>query len=139
MPRASSIPVASVPQEDSQRVQHLEQIVKHFLGDVPLDEENLSQITDKLQAQATSSAQPEGPLNVNESFDVHFVSSNVAHYSGEFSHWNFSQKIRRKMNCHIDQQESRVGSTFKVWCINLTQYRLKNTGVLHSFNHLLMS
>lgn len=108
MPGVSTIPVVSVPREDTQRVQNLEYIVKHFLGDVPLDQENLGQIADKLQNQATHSTQPESSLKVNESFDVHFVSSNMAHYSGEFSHWNFSQKIRRKMSCQIDQLDTRV-------------------------------
>ncbi|KAJ6100226.1 hypothetical protein N7467_001761 [Penicillium canescens] len=107
-PGVSTIPVVSVPREDTQRVQNLEYIVKHFLGDVPLDQENLGRIADKLQNQATNSTQPESSLNVNESFDVHFVSSNMAHYSGEFSHWNFSQKIRRKMSCQIDQLDTRV-------------------------------
>ncbi|OQD81597.1 hypothetical protein PENANT_c026G08915 [Penicillium antarcticum] len=107
-PGASVVPVASVPREDTQRVRSLEHIVQHFLGDVPLDEANLSRIAERLQDKTSSSNQPEGSLDVNESFDVHFVSSNVAHYSGEFSHWNFSQKIRRKMSCQIDQLDTSV-------------------------------
>jgi len=74
---------------------------------VPLDEDNIGRITDKLQNSATNT-QSEAALDINESFDVHFVSNNIAHYSGEFSHWNFSQKLRRKMSCQIDQLRAPV-------------------------------
>jgi hypothetical protein len=76
---------------------------------VPLDEENVGRIADKLQTSATFT-QPEAALDINESFDVHFVSDNVAHYSGEFSHWNFFQKLRRKMSCRIDQLDAPVSA-----------------------------
>ncbi|KAJ5753400.1 uncharacterized protein N7511_007553 [Penicillium nucicola] len=105
---ALAVPVSSAPKENAQRVQNLEYIAKHFLGEISLDEDNLSRIVEKLKTKTTNSNQPDGPLDVNESFDVHFVSNNVAHYSGEFSHWNFSQKIRRKMSCQIDQLDIRV-------------------------------
>ncbi|KAL2802182.1 fungal-specific transcription factor domain-containing protein [Aspergillus granulosus] len=80
------------------RVEGLEQIVRHFLGDVPLDEENVSRIV----ARLGSTPQGEAP-NVDEPFDVQFVSKNIAHYSGEFSHWNFSQKLRRKISSPIER------------------------------------
>ncbi|KAL2800367.1 fungal-specific transcription factor domain-containing protein [Aspergillus keveii] len=86
-------PTASRP-----RVEGLEQIVRHFLGDVPLDEDNVSRIV----ARLGSTPQGEAP-NVDEPFDVQFVSKNIAHYSGEFSHWNFSQKLRRKISSPIER------------------------------------
>ncbi|KAJ5519456.1 transcriptional regulator family: Fungal Specific TF [Penicillium expansum] len=106
-PCSSSLPVASVPRDENRRIQSLEYIARHFLGDVPLDEENIGRIADKLRS-LTNTTLPETALDINESFDVHFVSNNLAHYSGEFSHWNFSQKLRRKMSCQIDQLDSRV-------------------------------
>jgi hypothetical protein len=76
-----------------------------------LDEANIGQIVTKLQTTATDTAQTDAALDVNESFDVHFVSREIAHYSGEFSHWNFSEKLRRKMSCQIDQLDTQVSFT----------------------------
>ncbi|KAL2836920.1 fungal-specific transcription factor domain-containing protein [Aspergillus pseudoustus] len=80
------------------RVEGLELIVRHFLGDVRLDEDNVSRIV----ARLGTTPQGEAP-NVDEPFDVQFVSKNIAHYSGEFSHWNFSQKLRRKIRSPIER------------------------------------
>ncbi|KAL3482293.1 fungal-specific transcription factor domain-containing protein [Aspergillus californicus] len=84
-------------QSDRSRVEGLEHIVRHFLGDVSLDEENVARIAARLGST------PQGEPNVDESFDVQFVDKSIAHYSGEFSHWNFSQKLRRKMSSQIDR------------------------------------
>lgn len=63
--------------EHSNRHQrNLEQIVQHFLGDVDLDEENVARIATTC---ATKSKEMENSLDVTEeSFDVHFVSKDVA-------------------------------------------------------------
>ncbi|KAI2671791.1 transcriptional regulator family: Fungal Specific TF [Penicillium roqueforti] len=106
-PCSSTVPVASIPKDQSRRIQSLEDIARHFLGDLPLDEENIVRIADKLR-NSTNTVLPETALDINESFDVQFVSDNMAHYSGEFSHWNFSQTLRRKMSCQIDQFDLRV-------------------------------
>ncbi|KAL5335908.1 fungal-specific transcription factor domain-containing protein [Aspergillus crustosus] len=95
--RSQVDPVQNQP-KSSTRVQGLEQIVRHFVGNVPLDEENVSRIV----ARLGSTPQGEAP-NVDEPFDVQFVSQNIAHYSGEFSHWNFSQKLRRKISGQIER------------------------------------
>ncbi|KAL4924936.1 Zn(II)2Cys6 transcription factor [Aspergillus undulatus] len=103
-------------QESVARVEGLERIVRHFLGDVSLDEESVKRIADRLaegarfgglggnaegygleQRQRQRQRQAQG-ANVDESFDVQFVSKDIAHYSGEFSHWNFSQKLRRRVS-----------------------------------------
>jgi hypothetical protein len=89
-------------------MESLEHIARHFLGDVPLDDENIDRIAEKLRS-STNTTLPDTTLDINESFDVHFVSNNVAHYAGEFSHWTFSQKLRRKTSCQIDQLGSKVG------------------------------
>jgi hypothetical protein len=68
---------ACMPQElnDSvRRLENLEKIARHFLGDVPLDGESLAQIA----AKCTTKNGVEGSWDVNESFDVQFVSSDVA-------------------------------------------------------------
>ncbi|KAL3457341.1 fungal-specific transcription factor domain-containing protein [Aspergillus heterothallicus] len=93
-----SEPLQDRPQESRSRVEGLEHIVRHFLGDVPLDEDSVGRIV----ARLGSTPQGEAP-NVDEPFDVQFVSKNIAHYSGEFSHWNFSQKLRRKIRSPIER------------------------------------
>jgi hypothetical protein len=59
-----------------QHVQNLEHIVRHFLGDVPLDEENIGRIAARCSSNINKDMQ--NLLKVNESFDVQFVSGNVA-------------------------------------------------------------
>ncbi|KAJ6155329.1 hypothetical protein N7470_005895 [Penicillium chermesinum] len=69
-----------IPSGDSdQRVQNLERIVRHFLGDIPLDEESVGRIAAKCRVEDD---ELEASLDVNESFDVQFISGNVAFYSG---------------------------------------------------------
>ncbi|KAL4964085.1 Zn(II)2Cys6 transcription factor [Aspergillus stella-maris] len=94
----------------------LERIVRYFVGDVSLDGEGVRRVLERLgrgggypgpgasgQNQSQVTGQTNGQsqsqtANVDESFDVQFVSREIAHYSGEFSHWNFSQKLRRKIS-----------------------------------------
>ncbi|KAJ5342619.1 hypothetical protein N7541_011743 [Penicillium brevicompactum] len=105
-PTLTEIPSISIPitppSGDKNRIERLEYIARHFLGDLSLDDANLTQIVNRLQNSRTESARTEAALDINESFDVHFVSKDIAHYSGEFSHWNFSQKLRRKMSGQVD-------------------------------------
>lgn len=68
-------PARSVSEDGDQRVQDLEHIVRHFLGDVPLDEENVGRIAANCTARSN---EVESFLDANETFDVHFVSRNVA-------------------------------------------------------------
>ncbi|KAI9925956.1 hypothetical protein MW887_004415 [Aspergillus wentii] len=98
----------NVPKDNGRRVAKLEYIVRHFLGDVPLDEKNIARIID--QMEVPSKDDPEQDEITEESFDVRFVSKNTAHYSGEFSHWNFSQKLHNKMNCQIDRLNKNTSS-----------------------------
>ncbi|KAL4905439.1 hypothetical protein BDW74DRAFT_177808 [Aspergillus multicolor] len=79
--------------QSTSRVEGLEQIARHFLGNVSLDEENVRRIVSRLGKTPLGESQ-----NMDESFDVQFVASDTAHYSGEFSHWNFSQKLRRRIS-----------------------------------------
>ncbi|KAJ5173547.1 transcriptional regulator family: Fungal Specific TF [Penicillium coprophilum] len=129
-PCPSSAPVTSAPRDDSRRIESLEYIARHFLGDVPLDEENVCRIADQLQS-STSTTRPETTLDINESFDVHFVSNNVAHYAGEFSHWTFSQKLRHKMSCQIDQPNSSVKEYWRP-----TQLQSSPNIILETMTHL---
>lgn len=106
---STSVPTPS-PSGDKDRIKSLEYIARHFLGDLSLEDGNLTQIVNRLQNSTTESARTEAALSINESFDVHFVSKDIAHYSGEFSHWNFSQKLRRKMSGQIDHLDAPVSA-----------------------------
>ena len=65
----------SPPEFSFQHVQNLNQIVRHFLGDISLDEENIARLAAKYTSVNTET---ENLMDVNESFDVHFVSRSVA-------------------------------------------------------------
>ncbi|KAL4951021.1 fungal-specific transcription factor domain-containing protein [Aspergillus filifer] len=100
--RGYPLPVSHQSQsqnENVERVEGLERIVRYFVGDVSLDEEGVRRVLERLERGGGSRAQSQSQTaNVDESFDVQFVSRDIAHYSGEFSHWNFSQKLRRRIN-----------------------------------------
>ena len=113
--------------EVNERVKHLETIATHFLGDVSLSLPSLRAMTQKIEA--TSSKGYEGPIHMgsdvedmalkDERFVVKTLSRNTARkkvlpdgvtlkadspldYSGEFSHWNFSQKIRKRVDEYLE-------------------------------------
>ncbi|KAG8158284.1 hypothetical protein KVR01_012045 [Diaporthe batatas] len=122
--RASHAPAASVRSvgesssgggDDSrseERVKCLESLVQHLLGNVPMDLSNLRRMSDKVrQRPATASEvgderpEPEYLDDLaleDENFTVKTLSQSIAHYSGEFSHWNFSQKLRRRLSQCLD-------------------------------------
>ncbi|KAH7118353.1 putative PrnA-like fungal-specific transcription factor [Dactylonectria macrodidyma] len=48
-----------------------------------------------------------------ESFTVKTLSRSTAHYSGEFSHWNFSHTVRQKVNHYLDATGSSSQNGFQ--------------------------
>lgn len=105
---SSRVPTsAGDPRDDGkdERLSHLERIAAHFLGNVPLDLNNLRRITERLSSRPEASSVSgdtilddlEGLTLEDENFTVKTLSPNIAHYSGEFSHWNFSQRIRQRL------------------------------------------
>ncbi|KKY30357.1 putative c6 transcription factor [Diaporthe ampelina] len=95
-----------------ERVKCLESLVQHLLGNVPMDLSNLRRMSDKVRQRAgpASDVGDEKPepeylddLTLeDENFTVKTLSQSIAHYSGEFSHWNFSQKLRRRLGQCLD-------------------------------------
>ncbi|KAK2609440.1 hypothetical protein N8I77_002937 [Diaporthe amygdali] len=95
-----------------ERVKCLESLVQHLLGDVPMDLSNLRRMADKVRQRAGPGSdvgderpEPEylDDLTLeDENFTVKTLSQSIAHYSGEFSHWNFSQKLRRRLSQCLD-------------------------------------
>ena len=89
--------------DDDERIKHLETIVRHFLGETSLETESLSQIVRDLETQrsnvndGTTTADIEGLALDEEPFELRTLSQHTAHYSSELSHWNFSQKVRDRV------------------------------------------
>jgi hypothetical protein len=76
--------------QSDKRSANLERIIRHFLGDVPMDDDNVQHIAEKVEKASKESQSRSklnnldmvtGGLNVNESFDVRFVSQNTARTS----------------------------------------------------------
>ncbi|EFX02989.1 c6 zinc finger domain containing protein [Grosmannia clavigera kw1407] len=101
---ASQTTTADEPMRSSERVQYLEKLVAHLLGDVPTDLNNLRRIHDRISSAQRAGSGPRdavGDLDdvalKDENFTVKTLTQSTAHYSGEFSHWNFSQRLRQRL------------------------------------------
>ncbi|PVH72904.1 hypothetical protein DL98DRAFT_659773 [Cadophora sp. DSE1049] len=112
--------------DNDERVKYLEKIVTHFLGDVSLSLPSLRGIAEKIEATSTTGdeglnhmgSDVEDLTLKDEKFVVKTLSRNTAHYSGEFSHWNFSQKIRKKVDEYLEgtrgtQQEKVITENWR--------------------------
>lgn len=83
------------------RARYLERILRHKLPGLDLDTANLRRISETLvetssNKSTTSEAEGEGhPVLADDDVEIRPVEGNVTHYSGEFSYWNFSQRIKR--------------------------------------------
>ncbi|KAE8338828.1 hypothetical protein BDV24DRAFT_176602 [Aspergillus arachidicola] len=86
------------PQRDSDKERCLERIVRHFMGDISFEPSNLQFIADALERDQVDSRKPSTLApGSSELYSIHPLSTNTMIYSGEFSHWNFSRMIRRKL------------------------------------------
>ncbi|TVY63853.1 putative transcriptional regulatory protein [Fusarium oxysporum f. sp. cubense] len=88
---------------------------------VPLDTENLSNIADRLDAEHQSlNPASDGPRDLeglgdnlealeidDEACTMQPVGDTTAHFSGEFSYWNFSMRIKNLIESQIQEPESR--------------------------------
>lgn len=128
--REASLAVAETARSE-ERTKCLERLVQHLLGDVPLDLNNLRRMADKAgrrsesdNASAITGTDELDDLTLeDENFTVKTLSQSTARepvprlattascartdsaaldYSGEFSHWNFSQKLRRRLSQCLD-------------------------------------
>ncbi|KAF2721885.1 hypothetical protein K431DRAFT_192161, partial [Polychaeton citri CBS 116435] len=112
-PASASVTAAmQPPHEDRERIQYLETIATHFLGNIPLEIDKLRQVVQNIKSKAPHDIgnAKEGQktpaeldeLELDDEHAVMPVSQHTAHYSGEFSHWSFSQKIRRQIDKRLD-------------------------------------
>ncbi|XPS78642.1 hypothetical protein M3J09_010652 [Ascochyta lentis] len=97
------------------RSQYMECILKHHFPQLGLDVDSLRRTCASLPSTALPSALSPGEVSTaeakqghvlasdspsieDESCTIDYVDSTVAHYSGEFSHWNFSMHVKRNID-----------------------------------------
>ncbi|KAI1051252.1 hypothetical protein LB505_012513 [Fusarium chuoi] len=104
-----------------ERAKHMERILRRTMPGVPLDTENLSNIADRLDAEHQSlNTASDGPRDLeglgdnlealeidDEACTMQPVGDTTAHFSGEFSYWNFSMRIKNLIESQIQEPESR--------------------------------
>ncbi|SPN99868.1 related to C6 transcription factor (PrnA) [Cephalotrichum gorgonifer] len=112
-PSASS---ARAPSRDSEeltkRVGYMERLLRHYIGDINLDLDNLHRLSEAVNDKDRLTARGEEPGSgesdftgvEKESFTVQPLENNTTHYSGEFSHWNFSMRIKQWIEECVPEQ-----------------------------------
>ncbi|KAL5119245.1 hypothetical protein ACEQ8H_002732 [Pleosporales sp. CAS-2024a] len=101
-------------EELKRRTAYMESILRHHFPDLPLDTEALRHAAETLSlrkdglyhqdetgvgaSQVVPSASVSDSPNIeDENCTLDYVDGTTAHYSGEFSHWNFSMHIKRNI------------------------------------------
>ncbi|KAG5810823.1 hypothetical protein H9Q71_005227 [Fusarium xylarioides] len=104
-----------------ERSKHMERILRRTMPGISLDTENLSNIADRLEAEHQSlNPASDGPRDLeglgdnlealeidDEACTMQPVGDTTAHFSGEFSYWNFSMRIKNLIESQIQEPESR--------------------------------
>ncbi|KAL6879142.1 fungal-specific transcription factor domain-containing protein [Trichoderma novae-zelandiae] len=103
--------------EQAKRLEYLERIVQGYVGSKDaLDLETLkglAQAAEKRRSPprpADVSSQSSEFDGVDEKFDMQPLHGNVTHYSGEFSHWNFSMRIKKWIDQSVPNDASNYPS-----------------------------
>ncbi|KAF7589739.1 hypothetical protein BBP40_003888 [Aspergillus hancockii] len=111
-----SIPKAASPQQSSDKEHNLERIVRHFMGDISFEPSNLQFVADVLERDRPGTRNPSTLApGSGELYSIHPLSTSTMIYSGEFSHWNFSRMIRRKLqSLGNDPDDGMTGDTHTV-------------------------
>ncbi|KAF2149225.1 hypothetical protein K461DRAFT_230991 [Myriangium duriaei CBS 260.36] len=115
----------------------LETIARHFIPTLSLDLASLQAVAKDLATgnstlsdprKLSSSSEDDEGTAVEEQCSVIPVQDNVAHYSGEFSYWNFSQRVRQHVkNLEDDNavgassETDNVSNSWRIEQLNLRQ------------------
>lgn len=110
--------------EQAKRLEYLEKIVKGYVGSKDaLDLETLKGLAQAAEKRrnsprpADTSSQSSEFEGVDEKFEIRPLHGNVTHYSGEFSHWNFSMRIKKWIDQSVPSDalnhSSKSPTTFK--------------------------
>ncbi|KOC14801.1 hypothetical protein AFLA70_103g002891 [Aspergillus flavus AF70] len=82
-----------------ERVTYLERIVKRELGDISLDLATLRSLAEGEDRTPLPTPAESPVADVRRSIEP--LENNITHYSGKFSHWNFSMKIKEWISKHV--------------------------------------
>lgn len=110
--------------EQAKRLEYLEKIVKGYVGSKDaLDLETLKGLAQAAEKRRNSprpvdtSSQSSEFEGVDDKFEIRPLHGNVTHYSGEFSHWNFSMRIKKWIDQSVPSDAlnhaSKSPTTFK--------------------------
>ncbi|KAJ5908126.1 fungal-specific transcription factor [Penicillium taxi] len=94
-------------QELIARSKYMERILKRTVDGIRLDTKSLAQLADKLEADQGNGDLLEADLEDvegltidDEAYTIDPVNDTTTHFSGEFSYWNFSMRVKQ----HIEEQ-----------------------------------
>ncbi|KAJ5647391.1 hypothetical protein N7490_003763 [Penicillium lividum] len=93
-------------QEQFERSKYMERILKRTIEGIRLDTKSLAQLADALDADASDVKEVEELVIDDEACTMDPVADTVTHFSGEFSYWNFSMRVKD----HIEKQMEGLGS-----------------------------
>ncbi|KAL4999487.1 fungal-specific transcription factor domain-containing protein [Aspergillus recurvatus] len=101
-----SLPEVNV-HELLERVMHMEKILKHKFEGIDLDLDSLRRMARALDEheQNNSSAPPDEDPIEDEVCTIDPVEDTTTHYSGEFSYWNFSMRVKRHIEDRMQAQD----------------------------------
>ncbi|RAK99576.1 Zn(II)2Cys6 transcription factor [Aspergillus ibericus CBS 121593] len=98
-------PAKSDVQELVDRCRYMEQILKHTVEGIALDTKSLARMANSLTMERPSDSpkvpSPAGLAIEDESCTIDPVGDTTTHFSGEFSYWNFSMRIKQRIQSRM--------------------------------------
>ncbi|RGP69640.1 hypothetical protein FLONG3_7717 [Fusarium longipes] len=104
-----------------QRISCMEKIITHYAGNVALDTGSLKAMAAAIDNKTfdASQFQQQAPIMDSpgsdylgaddENYTVQPLDNNTTHYSGEFSHWNFSMRIKQWIEQCVPERHDAPG------------------------------
>lgn len=127
-------------------------IIRHFLGDISFGTSNLETIANSLEKESGNAEQRTEELGaqgqpgtedhtitenpITESYSMHPLSTSTMHYSGEFSHWNFSKMLLRRFQSLGNMPEENHDSESSKGFFRATSLQSPSSFVYSSMKYL---
>ncbi|KAL3472045.1 fungal-specific transcription factor domain-containing protein [Aspergillus californicus] len=99
-------------QELLERVMYMEKILTHKVEGISLDIDNLRRIARALEETEQEMHAPEEDPIEEEVCTIDPVEDTTTHFSGEFSYWNFSMRIKRHIEDRMHTPDSLEVSNY---------------------------
>ncbi|KAJ5767239.1 uncharacterized protein N7511_004855 [Penicillium nucicola] len=120
IPRRDKVVRSDFP-ELIERTKYMERILKRVIEGISLDTKSLGKLADALDADyhdkggnPSDPQDDEGLRMDDEACTMEPVGDNTTHFSGEFSYWNFSMRIKSHIQSQIREPDTRVCITITV-------------------------